>query len=80
MPLKCWYQEEKDIETLKASLNAYQSAFKLADYVGKTYDSDEARLFLGKIKYTVHSKPIDVCLLLYELTQKKNYLEDAYLI
>lgn len=74
-----WYQQEKNIDLLKAALAAYQSAFKLADYVEKTYDSDEARLFLGKIKYTVHSKPIDVSLLLYDLTKKKNYLEDAYL-
>ena len=74
-----WYQQEKSIELLKAALAAYQSAFKLADYVEKTYDSDEARLFLGKIKYTVHSKPIDVSLQLYELTKKREYLEDAYL-
>lgn len=74
-----WYQQEKDVELLKASLNTYQSAFKLANYVEKTYDSDEARLFLGKLKYTVHSKPIDVSLLLYDLTQKRNYLEEAYL-
>ncbi len=73
-----WYQQEKDIELLKTALATYQSAFKLADYVEKTYDSDEARLFLGKIKYTVHSKPIDVSLLLYDLTKKRNYLEDAY--
>ena len=73
-----WYQQEKNIELLKASLNTWQSAFKLAGYVEKTYDSDEARLFFGKIKYTVHSKPIDVCLLLYDLTQKREYLEDAY--
>jgi CHAT domain-containing protein/tetratricopeptide (TPR) repeat protein len=75
-----WFRQEKDIDHLKASLNAYQSAFALAGYVEKTYDSDEARLFLGKIKYTVHSKPIDVCIELFELTKKRSYLEDAYFI
>ncbi|MBC7873332.1 MAG: tetratricopeptide repeat protein, partial [Ferruginibacter sp.] len=74
-----WYQHEHDIELLKASLNAYQAAFKLADYVEKTYASDEALLFPGKIKYTVHSKPINVSLLLYDRTKKRNYLEEAYL-
>lgn len=73
------YQQGKDIKFLKASLEAYKSAFKLADYVEKTYDSDESRLFVGKIKYTVHSRPIDISLLLYELTRQKNYLEEAYL-
>jgi len=74
-----WYRVEKDIAQLRLSLETYQSAFKLADYVEKTYDSDEARLFLSGIKYTVHSRPIDVCLLLYDLTQKRIYLEEAYL-
>lgn len=32
-------------------------------YVERTYDSDEARLFLGKIKHQVHSKPIDISIL-----------------
>lgn len=72
------YRQEKDIELLKISLQTYQSAFKLASYVENTYDSDEARLFIGKIKHQVHSKPIDVCLQLYDLTQKRNYLEEAY--
>ncbi len=76
--LELLYQEQQDIKFLELSLDAYRSAFKLADYVEKTYDSDEARLFLGKIKYTAHSKPIDVSLLLYDLTQKKEYLEEAY--
>lgn len=75
-----WYRHGKNIEHLKASLQTYQAAFKLADYVEKTYDSDEARLFLSKIKYTVHSKPIDICVELYEFTKKRIYLEDAYLL
>jgi CHAT domain-containing protein len=76
--LKQLYETGKNISLLEGSLDAYRSAFRLADYVEKTYDSDEARLFIGKIKYTVHSKPIDISLLLYDLTQKKEYLEDAY--
>ncbi len=76
--LELLYREQQGIKFLELSFAAYRSAFKLADYVEKTYDSDEARLFLGKIKYTAHSKPIDVSLLLYDLTQKKEYLEEAY--
>jgi len=78
--LKEQYNSEKEnSKLLEASLAAYRSAFILADYVEKTYDSDEARLFLGKIKYTVHSRPINVAISLYELTRKKSYLEEAYL-
>lgn len=72
------YETEKNIAFLDASLSAYSSAFKLADYVEKSYDSDEARLFLNNIKYGIHSKPIDVSLLLYEQTKDENYLEQAW--
>lgn len=76
---------EKKAETaqprqfLDGALSAYQSAFRLAAYVEKTYDSDEARLFLNKIKYNVHDKPIQVALQLYELSKNKQYLEHAYM-
>jgi CHAT domain-containing protein/tetratricopeptide (TPR) repeat protein len=72
------YQQDKKQTSLQAALNAYHSAFSLADYVEKTYDSDEARLFLNKIKYKVHDRPIHISLQLYELTKNKSYLEEAY--
>lgn len=72
------YAQDKKLQVLDASLNAYRSAFKLADYVERTYESDEARLFLNKIKYNVHDKPIRISLQMYELTKNKIYLEDAY--
>ncbi|MEO7922219.1 MAG: CHAT domain-containing tetratricopeptide repeat protein [Chitinophagaceae bacterium] len=72
------YGQEKNSSLLQASLDAYRAAFQLADHVENTYDSDESRLFLGKIKYVVHNRPIHTSLRLYELTHKKNYLEDAY--
>jgi CHAT domain-containing protein len=73
-----WYHAEKKRELLQVSLQTYQSAYRLADYVERIYDSDESRLFLNKIKHTVHSKPIDVSILLFELTKDKAYLETAY--
>jgi len=72
------YRQQKELPALESALDAYWSAFRLASYVERTYDSDEARLFLGKIKHQVHSKPIDISILLYELTGKINYLEQAY--
>jgi CHAT domain-containing protein len=72
------YQAQKETKKLEHALAAYQSAFRLADFVEKTYNSDEARLLLGKIKYNVHSRPIDISLGLYELTKEKKYLEEAY--
>jgi tetratricopeptide (TPR) repeat protein len=65
------FLQNKKQELLNAALNAYRSAFKLADYVERTYDSDEARLFLNKIKYNVHDRPIHVSLQLYALTKRR---------
>ncbi len=72
------YEQDKKQASLDAALNAYRSAFFLADYVEKTYDSDEARLFLNKIKYRVHDRPIHISLQLYEITKNNHYLEEAY--
>lgn len=72
------YRINKDINLLVTAVNTYETAFNLADYVGKNYTSDESRMFLGKIKHTVHSKPIDICLSLYETTHNREYLEKAW--
>ncbi len=72
------YRIDKDINLLVVAVNTYETAFNLADYVGKNYTSDESRMFLGKIKHTVHSKPIDICLSLYEATHNREYLVKAW--
>ena len=72
------FDKTRDQQQLQLSLVAFQSAFQLADHVEKTYNSDEARLFLQKIKYEVHNRPIDIGLQLYQRTRKKEYLEDVY--
>ncbi|MGZ5221401.1 MAG: tetratricopeptide repeat protein, partial [Chitinophagaceae bacterium] len=72
------YLQTNDISTAKEELNTYQSAFKLIEYVERTYDSDEARLFLTKIKHAVHGKPIDIAFELFRTTADKTYLETLY--
>ncbi|HRF20310.1 MAG TPA: tetratricopeptide repeat protein, partial [Chitinophagaceae bacterium] len=46
------FRINKDINLLVTAVNTYETAFNLADYVGKNYTSDESRMFLGKIKHT----------------------------
>ena len=73
------YHEDNRTETLNAAFAAYQSAFRLAEYVEQTYNSDEARLFIGKIKHDVHNRPIDIGIQLFKLTKNKEFLEQVYL-
>ncbi len=77
--LQLLYQQSGSLSPNIQALAAYQSAFHLIEYVERTYESDEARLFLGKIKYAVHNKPIDIAFALYKQTGDKKYLESLYL-
>lgn len=63
---------------LVKELETYEAAFQLIDYVERTYNSDEARLFLGKIKYQVHDRPIAIACKLYQATGDARYLQRAY--
>ncbi|MFL5740732.1 MAG: CHAT domain-containing protein [Flavisolibacter sp.] len=72
------YQQSSSIAMAREELSAYRSAFSLIGYVEKTYTSDEARLFLDRIKYEVHVKPIDIAFELYTKTGDKNYIESLY--
>jgi CHAT domain-containing protein/Tfp pilus assembly protein PilF len=74
----CLYERLGPMQNAEQELNAYQSAFKLIDYVERTYNSDEARLFLDKTKYAVHGKPIDIAYELYSKTKKQEYLDALY--
>ncbi len=64
-----WGQEE---------LETYAAAFHLIDYVERTYESDEARLFIERTKYLVHTKPIDIAYELYLKTKDKKFVESLY--
>lgn len=72
------YKETNTTEILINALSTWEAAFRLAAWVERTYTSDEARLFLGSIKHQVHSKPIDICLYLFEKTGEITYLEKAF--
>jgi len=72
------YLQNKDSNAAQQELAVYQSAFKLIDYVERTYESDEARLFLTKTIHAVHDKPINVAFELYQQTGNKKYLSLLY--
>ena len=65
---------------LKASYAAYMSALSLLRYIEKSYATDEAKLFLKKQSGPAHAGALSVCLQLYRLHPKEDYLEQAFLI
>lgn len=72
------YQQTANLQYAEHELNTHQSAFALLAYVERTYDSDQARLFLSKIKYTIHSQPVNIAFELYFKTGNKKYFNDLY--
>lgn len=72
------YQQDKNLSWEKRALDTYWSAYRLMEYVARTYDSDEARLFLDKIAYGEHAKPIDIAYALYRSTGDPAYFEALY--
>lgn len=73
------YDKSDRLSAAQQELATYQSAFRLIDYVERTYESDEARLFLAKIKYILHSKPVSIAYTLYTKTKDRRYLDALYL-
>lgn len=76
--LQALYRQTNNLQWAIEEVKTYQTAFRLIEYVEKTYDSDEARLFLTKIKYAVHHQPVESAFELYQKTNDVQYLEALY--
>ncbi|HEY4062131.1 MAG TPA: CHAT domain-containing tetratricopeptide repeat protein [Puia sp.] len=67
-------------EYLKASFATYQAALSLLRYIEKSYDTDDAKLFLKKRNGAACQGAVSVCLDLYRLHPGDDYLEQAFMI
>jgi CHAT domain-containing protein len=72
------FQHGGNKNNLLASIFAYEALYKLADYVIRTYNSEEARLLLTNKKHLLHYEPIAISLKLFELTGDSVYLNHAF--
>lgn len=72
------YEKDKNIGNLYYCIDAYRSLYALTDYAIKTYQMEEAKLFLNKRRHHSHNEPIDVSLKLFRLTGKREFLEQAF--
>jgi len=72
------YQQQLNKNDLLSSIFAYDALYRLADFVIRTYNSDEARLLLNNRKHLSHTEPIENALTLFELTGDSVYLRHAF--
>jgi len=75
------YRTSPDKETyLSASFNAYQAALSLLRTIEKSYDTDDAKLFLKKRSGQAYEGALSACLELSKRHPQGNYVEQAFVI
>jgi CHAT domain-containing protein len=74
------YKVQPREEWLAAALDAYRASLSILHYIEKSYDTDDAKLFLKKRTGAVCQGALEVCLELDRLHPDKGYLEQAFLI
>ncbi|MBC8034715.1 MAG: CHAT domain-containing protein, partial [Chitinophagaceae bacterium] len=78
--LELLYKTDSNPRWLQAALATYNSTMSLSNYIEKSYDTDDAKLFLKKNNRDLYQNALNTCLLLHTLHPRDGYLKHAYLI
>ncbi len=73
-----YYQQDQDLAKLNHSLSTYQRAIRVAQHIQKTYDNDEAKLFLVNKVAPVYEEAIATAVQLHQLTDDPQYVAQAF--
>ncbi|MGB3849692.1 MAG: CHAT domain-containing protein [Tunicatimonas sp.] len=73
-----YYQQDQDTAKLNHSLTTYQLAIRVAQHIQKTYDNDEAKLFLVNKVAPVYEEAIATAVQLHQLTGNSQYATQAF--
>ena len=73
-----YYRQDQDTTKLTYALETYQRAIRVAQHIQKTYDNDEAKLFLVNKVAPIYGQAIATAVHLYELTQDPRYVTQAF--
>jgi CHAT domain-containing protein len=74
------YRRQHQEKHLQAALATYASAMALLRYIEKSYDTDEAKLFLKNNSQQVYQNAVQVCLQLHALHPHAGYAQQAFVI
>ena len=72
------YRKNHDDGYLNASINTYSAAFRKADFINKSFDNEDARLFIGQRVFMAYQGGVQLLIRSYEATENKKYLENAF--
>jgi CHAT domain-containing protein len=72
------FQKQYNKNDLLSAIYAYEALYKLADYIIRSYEPEDAKLLLSNRKHLWHNEPIEICLRLFEETNDEVYLRHAF--
>ncbi len=72
------YETNHNDRYLSSTLDTYESALKLAEYIEKSFDSEDARLFIVQKAFPVYQEVVTLMSQSFGRTHKKEYLEAAF--
>jgi CHAT domain-containing protein len=74
------YVVQKKEKYLQAALATYKSAIALLRYIEKSYDTDDAKLFLKSNNQQVYQQAVQVCFQLHTLHPNAGYDQEAFVM
>lgn len=74
------FLEGGDKRYLQAAYHTYQQTIALLRYIEKSYDTDDARIFLKNNSQAVYREAFDLCLKMHRQHPDAGYLEQAFLV
>lgn len=72
------YSRQHQEKHLQAALATYTSTMALLRYIEKSYDTDEAKLFLKNNSQQVYQNAVLVCMQLHNLHREAGYAQQAF--
>ena len=76
--LRQYFLQDRNERSLRRALDAFQEAIKTAQYIQRTYDNDEAKLFLVQKVYPLYETAIATANHLFKLTDDLNFAHRAF--
>ncbi|MCP1386508.1 CHAT domain-containing protein [Runella salmonicolor] len=76
--LRLLYEKNPTAQYQNAAIDAYNTVFQLASYVQKTFDNEEARLYVVKKGYPFYEQAVQLMMKIYGRTKQPAHLQKAF--
>ena len=72
------HEQEPTAKSLTSTIRTYESTLKLAEYIEKSFDTEDAQLFIVRKVFPVYQQAVTFLIYAFEQTNNKAYLERAF--